>query len=58
MLGALIHCWVHLAGVSGGEKTYLGSSTIIKIYPTLSVAIGGTGRGGWRWVALDDVVYN
>jgi hypothetical protein len=41
MLGALIHCWVQLAGVSGGEKTYLGSSIIIKIYPALSLAIGG-----------------
>ena len=41
MLGALIHCWVHLAGVSGGEKTYSGSSIITKIYPTLSLAIGG-----------------
>ena len=40
MLGALIHCWVHLVGVSGGEKTYLGSSIFIKIYPTLSLAIG------------------
>ena len=41
MLGALIHCWVHLAGVSGREKTYPGSSITIKIYPTLSLAIGG-----------------
>ena len=41
MLGALIHCWVQLAGVLGGEKTYLGSSIIIKIYLTLSLANGG-----------------
>ena len=41
MLGALIHVWVHLAGVSGGEKTYLGSSIILKIYPAVSLAIGG-----------------
>jgi len=32
---------VHLAGVSGGEKIHLGSSILIKIYPTLSAAIGG-----------------
>ena len=52
MLGALICCWVQLAGVSGGEKTYLGSSIIIKIYPALSLAIGGRdgvdgNRGHW-----------
>ena len=41
MLGALIHCWVQLAGGSGGEKTYSGSSIIIIIYPSLSLAIGG-----------------
>jgi len=50
MLGALIHCWVHLAGVLGGEKAYSGSSIIIIIYPTLSPAIGGRdgmdGSGG------------
>src|SRR5438105_216672 len=34
-------CWVHLAGVSGREKVYLGSSTLIKIYPALSAAIRG-----------------
>jgi hypothetical protein len=53
MLGALIHCWVQLAGVSGGEKTYLGSSIIIKIYPALSLAIGGRDRmdgGGGHWM--------
>jgi hypothetical protein len=53
MLGALIHCWVHLAGVSGGEKTYSGSSIIIKIYPALSLAIGGRDGmdgGGGHWM--------
>ena len=52
MLGALIHCWVQLAGVLGGEKTYLGSSIIIKIYPTLSLAIGGRDGmdGGGHWM--------
>ena len=40
-LQALPHCWVHLVGVSGGEKTYLESIIIIKIYPALSLAIGG-----------------
>jgi hypothetical protein len=52
MLGALICCWAQLAGVSGGEKTYSGSRIIIKIYPALSLAIGGRdgmdgGRGHW-----------
>jgi hypothetical protein len=52
MLGALIHGWVQLAGVSGGEKTYSGSGIIIKIYPAVSLAIGGRdgmdgGRGHW-----------
>ena len=52
MLGALIHYWVHLVGVWGGEKTYSGSSIIIKIYPALFLAIGGQdgmdgGRGHW-----------
>ena len=41
MLGALIHLWVQLAGVSGGENLYSGSSIIIKNYPALSLAIGG-----------------
>ena len=44
MLGVLIHCWVQLAGVSGGEKTYSGSSIIIIIYPALSLAIGRRDR--------------
>jgi hypothetical protein len=53
MLGVLIHCWVHLAGVSGREKTYSGSSIIIKIYPALSLAIGGRDGmdgGGGHWM--------
>jgi hypothetical protein len=53
MLGALIHCWVQLAGVSGGEKTYTGSSILIKIYPALSLAIGGRDGmdgGGGHWM--------
>ena len=41
MLGALIHDWVQLAGLLGREKTYSGSNIIIKIYPALSLAIGG-----------------
>ena len=53
MLGALIHFWVQLAGVSGGEKTYTGSSILIKIYPTLSLAIrgrDGMDGGGGHWM--------
>ena len=53
MLRALIHCWVHLAGVSGGEKMYSGSRIIIKIYPALSLAIagwGGVDGGGRHWM--------
>ena len=44
MLWVLIHCWVQLVGVLGGEKTYSGSRIIIIIYPTLSLAIGGRDR--------------
>jgi hypothetical protein len=51
MLNVLIHCWVQLVGVSGGEKIYSGSSIIIIIYPALSLAIGG--RMGW--MAVGDV---
>jgi len=40
-LGALPRCWALLAGVSGGIKLYLGFIIIIKIYPTLSTAVGG-----------------
>ena len=53
MLGALIHCWVQLAGVSGGEKTYSGSRIIIKIYPALFLATGerdGMDGGGEHWM--------
>ena len=35
------HFWVHLAGVLGEEKIYLRSSIIMKIYPALSLIIGG-----------------
>ena len=44
---------MHLAGVSGGEKIYLGSSIIIIIYPTLSLIIGGQDGmdgGGAHWM--------
>jgi len=57
MLGALIHCWVQLAGVSGREKTYSGSSIIIKIYPALSLAIGGRDGmdcGGGHWMTCSN----
>ena len=52
-------CWGRLfavgcnwQGFRGGEKTYSGSSIIIKIYPALSLAIGGWdgmdgSRGHW-----------
>ena len=40
-------CWAQLAGVLGGEKTNLGSITIINISPALSLAIGG--RDGMDW---------
>jgi hypothetical protein len=53
MLGALIHCWVQLVEVSGREKTYSGSSIIIKIYPAFSTAIGGRDGmdgGGGHWM--------
>ena len=53
MLGAPIHVWVHLVEVLGGEKTYSGSTLIIKIYPALSLAIGGRDGmdgGGAHWM--------
>ena len=57
MLGALIHCWVQLAGVSGGEKSYSGSRIIIKIYPALSLPTGGRdgmdGSGG-HWMTCSN----
>jgi len=40
-LWAFPRCWAHLAGVSGGENTYLGSIIIIIIYPALSLVTGG-----------------
>ena len=46
-------CWVHLAGVSGGEKIYLGSSILMKIYPALSLVMGGqdgVDGGGAHWM--------
>ena len=55
MLGVLIHHWVHLAGVLGGEKIHLGSSIIINVYPTLFLAIGGwdgMDGGGGYWVTF------
>ena len=53
MLGALICCWVQLAGDLGGEKTYLGSIIVIKIYPALSLAIERRDRmdgSGVHWM--------
>jgi hypothetical protein len=44
MLGVPSCCWVHLAEILGREKTYLGSSILINIYPALSAAIGGRDR--------------
>ena len=55
MPGLPPHCWVHLVGVSGGQKIYLGSSIIIKNYPALSAAMGGQdGMDGSRahWMTL------
>ena len=49
MLGTAPRCCAHLAGVSGGEFFYLGSSIIIKFYSTFSTAIGGRdGMDGGR----------
>ncbi len=52
MLGLPAHHWVHLAGISGGEILYLGSSIFVIIYPALSAAIRGRdgmdgGRAFW-----------
>ena len=55
MLGALTRCWVQLAGDLGGEKTYLGSIIVIKIYPALSLAIGrrdGMDGSGVDWMTF------
>jgi hypothetical protein len=52
-LRALPRCWVHLAGDSGGEKIYLGSSIIMEIYSTVSLVIGGRDGmdgGGALWM--------
>ena len=40
-LQALPHCWERLVGFSGGVTLFSVSIVIIKIYPTLSAAIGG-----------------
>jgi len=40
-LPALPHGWAHLAGVLSGIKLYSVPIIIIKIYPTLSAAVGG-----------------
>ena len=53
MLGVLIHCWVHLVGVSGGNKTYLGSSIIMKIYPTLP--FNQLLESGMGWMAAGQI---
>ena len=57
MLGAPPCCWARLAGVSGGEKTYLGSSILINIDPALSAAIGGrdgVDAGGGHWMTCSN----
>jgi hypothetical protein len=41
MLDFPYHCWAQLAGISGEEKSYLGSNILIINYPALSAAIGG-----------------
>ena len=46
MLGLLPHRCAHLAGVFDGEKIYLVSSIIMKIYPALSAA-------SWGWHGMD-----
>jgi len=52
VLGLLPQHWGHLAGISGGEKIYLGSRIVIKNYPAHSAAIGGRdgmdgGKANW-----------
>ena len=54
-LRVLPRCWVHLAGVSGGEKIHLGSSILMKIYPALSLVMGGqdgVDGGGAHWMTF------
>ena len=40
-VGGAYSLWAQWAGVLGEENLYSGSSIIIKIYPALSLAIGG-----------------
>jgi hypothetical protein len=56
-LQALPCCWVHLAGVSGGVKSYSGFIIIIKIYPALSATVGGAGWDGLQQAPVDDMFY-
>ena len=57
-LWALPRCWVHLAGVSGGEKIYLVSTIIMKIYPAVSLTIGGwDGMDGRRRIWMTCSIY-
>ena len=55
MLGALIHCWVQLAGVSGGEKNifrvWYNNKNISRPFP----CHWGAGRDGLQQGTLDDV---
>ena len=41
MLGMPARCFGHLAGISGGEKIYLGFIVITINYAALCAAIGG-----------------
>ena len=55
---ALPRCWAHWAGVSEGEKTYLGSSIIMKIYPAISLVIAGRdGMDGRRRIWMMCSIY-
>jgi len=57
-LQVLPRCWAHLAGVSAGEKIYLRSSLTMKIYPTVSLAIGGRdGMDGRRRLWMTCSIY-
>ena len=48
-------CWGHLAGISGGEKIYLGIIVITINFAALCAAIGGQdgvdGNGG-HWMSF------